>query len=122
LTVLSRKYPAADLFVAVEFADSFFRRLKGLLGRSSLDVDELLVFRKCNSIHTIGMRFEIDIIFLDKQQKVVKLVKGLKPNRFAVAKGAVTVLEAKAGSIEEYNIEMNQELLFRENDCVKNNI
>jgi uncharacterized membrane protein (UPF0127 family) len=58
-------------------------RMRGLLGRDGLPVGELLLLDPCGSIHTFGMRFSIDTLFLDAQWRVVGVRRGLRPNRMA---------------------------------------
>ena len=60
-------------------ADSFFKRMKGLLGRKELNPGEGLILKPCNSVHTFFMRFPIDIVFVDKNNKVIKTVLSLRP-------------------------------------------
>ncbi len=62
-------------------AQAFHERIVGLLGRSDLPPGEALVFPKCRSIHTIGMRFAIDVIFLDDGGKVVAVEAACRPGR-----------------------------------------
>ena len=75
---LSRQQTLADRAVR---AESFWSRFRGLLGRSGLEPGEGMVFEPCNSVHMIGMRFAIDVIHLDKQGKVVRIVPSLRPNQ-----------------------------------------
>src|SRR3989344_2443257 len=60
-------------------ADTFSTRMKGLLGRQELSAGEALVITKCRSIHMFFMRFAIDAIFVDNQDRVVGLVENIKP-------------------------------------------
>lgn len=60
-------------------AHSFFARLKGLLGRDGLDKDTCMVIYPCNSVHTCFMKFAIDVIFLDRSHKVLKVMADIKP-------------------------------------------
>ena len=73
------------------------RRMKGLLGRKSLEAGEGLLIRPTSSIHMFFMRFPIDAIFLDGELAVRKVVPGLKPWRIAFARGAKSVVELSAG-------------------------
>ena len=57
--------------------------MTGLLNRQSLPKDEALVITRCQSIHMFFMRFAIDAIFVDKDNCVVGLVKGIKPFRLS---------------------------------------
>ena len=54
-----------------EMADTFFKRLIGLLNRKSLGKGEALILSPANCIHSFFMRFSIDVLFLDKSNKVV---------------------------------------------------
>jgi len=63
----------------VIIADRFYSRLKGLLGRDSLDEQEGLVIKPANSIHTFFMRFSIDVLFANKENKIVGLRENVKP-------------------------------------------
>mgnify|MGYP000923949339 CR=1 FL=1 len=82
----------------VGVADTFLLRLKGLLGRKSLEAGEGLVFYPCSSIHCYGMKFAIDAIFLDENKKVLALYSWLEPGQTAKVPRAKYVLELGAGS------------------------
>ena len=69
---------AKDLLVA----DTFYTRLKGLLGKSDLPKDTALWIKDCPSVHTFFMKFDIDVIFIDKHMRVTRVVENLKPWRF----------------------------------------
>lgn len=77
----------------------FFERMRGLLGRDSLPEGEVYVFPRCNAVHTIGMRFPIDIVFLDKEGNVLSVRENVPPGRWMVSGGrhAHTTVEAAAG-------------------------
>ena len=87
------------LGVNAEVAVSFFERARGLIGRKALPPGEGLLILRCNAIHTFFMRFAIDATFLDKDDKVVKVVRNIRPWTFLVWGGwrAVKVLETRAG-------------------------
>lgn len=70
------------------------RRLRGLLGRRE---PRALLLAPAASIHTCGMRFPIDAVFLDGDLRVIRVVRCLPPWRFAAARGARAVLELPAG-------------------------
>jgi uncharacterized membrane protein (UPF0127 family) len=82
-------------------ADTFFTRLKGLLGKKELPHGEGLWIKHCNGVHTFGMQFPIDVVFLDKGKRVVGLVKTLRPNRVSrLYSSASSVIELPAGTID----------------------
>jgi uncharacterized protein len=65
----------------VEIAASFWRRGKGLIGRRSLPRGYGLVIRPCGSIHMFFMSMPLDVLHLDKDGRVVKILHGIKPWR-----------------------------------------
>jgi uncharacterized membrane protein (UPF0127 family) len=91
-------------------AANAWTRLKGLLGRSSLPVGEGLLLRPTSSIHTTFMRFPIDVVFLDGELRVVKVVPELRPWRFAFGRGARSALELAAGEAARRGIAAGQQL------------
>ncbi|KDR93781.1 hypothetical protein SAMN02745945_00976 [Peptoclostridium litorale DSM 5388] len=75
-------------------ADSFFKRLRGLMGKRGLGKEECLIITPCNSIHTFFMKFPIDVIFVDGECKVVKLIRGIAPKKMVMpVKGAYFIVE-----------------------------
>lgn len=78
-------------------ADSSFVRMRGLLGRRDLGPDEGILLRPAGSIHTFFMRFSIDAVFLDRDDRVVRVAASLPPWRFAAARKSRAVLELRAG-------------------------
>jgi len=90
------------LIPRVECATSLFRRMKGLLGRSSLPPGQAVWLSPCNAVHTFGMRFDLDLVFLDRHMIVVRIVRGVRPRRL-VGGGtrARSALELAAGSLPE---------------------
>ncbi|MDP8265185.1 MAG: DUF192 domain-containing protein [Candidatus Aceula lacicola] len=83
-------------------ARSFFARLKGLLGKKSFSPEDALVIEGCQAIHMFFMRFAIDVVFINRKNKVVGLVQDIKPFSlspfFFMAKYAI---ELPSGSIEK---------------------
>ena len=79
-------------------ADNPLTRLRGLLGRRELAAGEGLLLRPSSSIHTWFMRFAIDVVFLDRELRVLRVVESLRPWHFAGCRGAHAVLELAAGA------------------------
>ncbi len=76
-------------------------RLRGLLGRDGLEAGRLLLLERCGAVHTVGMRFPIDVLFLDRDWRVVGLRRALSPGRLAWGGWrAVRTLEAAAGWLD----------------------
>ena len=65
-------------------ADTLLSRLKGLLGTDSLPAGQGLLIKPCNSVHMIGMKYAIDVVFVDSQFAVLKTVSCLKPYSLAI--------------------------------------
>ena len=83
-------------------ASSLGRRMKGLLGRSGLSVNEALILKPCSSIHTFFMRFPIDVLFLDQNMRIIRLIQPMLPNRLGPAVwGAKMVIELPAGKLAQ---------------------
>lgn len=83
---------------AAEVADSSKARRRGLLGRDSLAEGEGLLIRPCEAVHSFGMRFAIDVLFLARDGRVVRVVSRLKPWRIALCLRAHSTLELPAGT------------------------
>ena len=95
------RIPATGATVArAAVADSPLRRMRGLLGRDRFDEGDGLVIDPCSSIHTCFMRFAIDVLFLDRDGRIVRAVERLTPFRF-VSGGwkARRTIELPAGTI-----------------------
>jgi uncharacterized protein len=83
----------------VEIADRGAKRRKGLLGRLQLFPGEGLWILPCEAVHTIGMRFPIDLIFLDRQHRVRKIRSDVPSWRLSGCISAHSVLELPSGTI-----------------------
>jgi len=96
-----------------KIAQNFRQRSIGLLNRKSLESGEALLIKPCNSIHTFFMRFPIDVAFLDKEGRVVSIVKNMAAWKLAscIFNGYMT-LEMPIGSIERYEIEIGDLIRF----------
>ena len=84
-------------FGPVRVAETAWTRTRGLLGYSPLVDNEGMLIMRCHSVHTIGMKYAIDVVFLKTNGKVAKVVEGLRPLRFAGCMGASAALELAAG-------------------------
>ena len=84
--------------VRARVARTFAERAKGLIGTKDLPAGEGLLILRCNAIHTCFMSFPIDATFLDREDRVVKTVRKIRPWRLWVWGGfrAVKVLETRS--------------------------
>ena len=85
----------------IMIADSFWRRLKGLLGTQSLLIESGLIIRPCSSVHTFGMRYVIDVLFMNRNHGVCKAVSSMAPGKVAWCSAAFYVIELPEGTIEK---------------------
>src|SRR5437773_311787 len=78
----------------VEMASGFIGRLRGLAGRRSLEPGTGLWLRSCNGIHTFGMRFPIDVLALDRENRILAINPSMPPNRILFPlRGGFSVIE-----------------------------
>lgn len=97
----------------VRHASNPLARMKGLLGSKSLAAGHGLWLRPCSSIHTVGMSFPIDVLFLDKHRKIVRAAAKIKPMRICWAPLATrSVLELPEGTIARYSIQAEEQVEF----------
>lgn len=85
--------------LAIGVAGTFIDRLGGLLVRPRLQHGEGLLLRECSSIHMFGMRYAIDVVWLDSTGRILKCVQDLRPWRVSACRGAYAVLELASGTI-----------------------
>ena len=98
----------------VRGACSPFSRMKGLLGVEVLSPGDGLWICPCNSIHSLGMAFEFDALFLDGGMRVVALYRRFRRNRLSrIYWDARGVLELPEGTIERTGTEVGDEIEFR---------
>jgi uncharacterized membrane protein (UPF0127 family) len=95
----------------VVIADTARQRMRGLLGRRSLPPGEAILLQPAPSIHTAFMRFPIDVVFLDRNLQVVKLVPEFPAWRIASAIEARSTLELAAGEISRRHIQIGDLLV-----------
>ncbi len=84
----------------LEVARTPFQRMRGLLGRSGLPPGRGMLIEPCGSIHTFFMKFALDVIFLDSDCEVRRVVRDLGAWRLASSPGARQVVELAAGALE----------------------
>jgi uncharacterized membrane protein (UPF0127 family) len=100
---------ASDVQLAVTRAE----RRRGLLGRAGMDHSAALVLSPCWSIHTMFMRFPIDVVFVDRGGRAVRIVRDLVPWRIAVAPRAHAAIELAAGSVDARDVRVGDELSLK---------
>jgi uncharacterized membrane protein (UPF0127 family) len=97
--------PGASCSLDVWMASTFVERALGLLVKSSLPQTDALWIVPCGGIHTWFMRFSIDVLFLDKDNEVLRVVPDVGPWRFVFApRGTYSVVELAAGNARRSGI------------------
>ena len=100
-----------ELSTNVAVADSLLKRMKGLLGKRTMQEGESLWIKPCMSIHTFFMKFSIDVVYLNKRNQVIAAIRNLKPNRLSLLYiKAVSVLELPAGVLEATDTRVGDEI------------
>ena len=93
-----------------EIPNSAFGRMRGLLGRNGLEPGGGMLIDSAPSVHMFFMRFPIDVVFVDRDWRVVGVRHGLRPWRVAGARRAVAALELPARAAAEAGIEVGDVL------------
>ena len=100
----------------VEVARTRRERRRGLLGRDGMPRGSALVLTPCNAIHTVGMRFPIDVAFVDRGGRVRRIVRQLPPTRISLCLGAKTTIECPSGQLEEIRLQVGDQISWCRKD------
>lgn len=104
---LSRQTELGD---RIETADYGPQRRKGLLGRAGLASGEGLWIVPCEAVHTFGMRFPIDLVYLDRKRRVVKTRQHVVPGRLSACLRAHSIIELPSGAVRQARVERGDQL------------
>jgi uncharacterized membrane protein (UPF0127 family) len=98
-------------------ADNPFTRIRGLLGRSSLEESEGLLIVPCSSIHMFGVKFALDVIFISRENIVVDFVEDIAPGKMYIAKKEIgkahSALEITPGTISATGTKRGDKIDFQ---------
>ncbi|MDQ6771482.1 MAG: DUF192 domain-containing protein [Candidatus Dormibacteraeota bacterium] len=95
----------------LQVPSNFLTRGVGLMGRRDLPAGEAMWIAPCNGIHMFFMRFALDLIFLDRAQRVVRVYSQLRPWRVVpLVRGAHSVVELPAGATEGADLSRGRQL------------
>lgn len=114
--IRGRVLRAADestLLSAVHRTSNALERAQGLLGRAPLAPGEALLIDRCACVHTLGMRYPLDIAYLDRGGQVLKLVASLRPMRVSACPRASMTLEMPPESIGRLELTTGQRLRWQ---------
>jgi uncharacterized membrane protein (UPF0127 family) len=104
-----------DIGVQVSITETTRERMRGLLGRDALQSGEALLLNRCGSVHTFGMRFAIDVLFLDRHQRVVAIHHDVPRHRMLFSLRATHALEMPAGEARQHGLAIGEPLVFEAN-------
>lgn len=105
-------FKVGEQILHIEVADNFFSRFLGLMGRKKIPSGQGLLLTDCNSIHMCFMRFRIDAVYLDKEYRIIKIVKNLRTwLGVSMCRGAWATLEIPTGDAEKFGLKVGQRLL-----------
>lgn len=105
------------LAARVEVADHGAKRSKGLLGRACLMPGEGLWIVPCEAVHTFCMRFAIDLVYIDRHKRVMKVRSDVMPWRMSACLSAYSVIELAAGTVRETRTQAGDLLDFTRAWC-----
>lgn len=95
-------------------ASTFWRRLRGFIGRPEPKQGDGILLTPCNAIHTCWMTFSLDVLFLDERGKVLEVVRSIPPWRFSRrVSDARYALEVPVGTIDTSNTHVGDDLSWR---------
>ena len=98
----------------ITIANNCIQRAMGLIGRSGLSPDEGLLIPRCCRVHTVGLRFAIDAVFLDADGIVVAVFSGLFPWKYTPRiEGAVSCLELAAGGAVRHHLRLGETIPYQ---------
>lgn len=101
--------------VNIKVADTFFKRLKGLMLKKNFFDGDGLILYPCKQIHTFGMRINIDVIYIDKDMKVVDIEKSVKKNKFGKRRPkSYYVVELPEGTLVKYEVKIGDTVIIDE--------
>ncbi|HUF08892.1 MAG TPA: DUF192 domain-containing protein [Rhodothermales bacterium] len=112
--VAASKETGESLADSVQVARSAWSRFWGLMMRRHLPHGHGLLIDPCSSVHTMFMRFPIDVIYLDRENRVVKIAADMKPYRASIGRGARSVLEVNGGVAAEKGLTVGDRVVLTE--------
>ena len=104
----------ATLIQPLHVMRTWRERTRGLLDQDALPEGEGVWFPRCRLIHTFGMQFTIDVVYLNAERAVCKVVEGLRPGRLSACLTAQSVIELKSGSAKRLGLTRGVRLRIEE--------
>ena len=104
---------------AIQVAMTAVQRVKGLLGRDCLADGQGLLFKGSASLHTFFMQFPIDVVFMDRQGKVLKVARGVRPFKVVMAPfRSYYALELPVGAVDASSTRVGDRVVFVEDETM----
>ena len=101
------------LATRARYARNGAERRRGLLGRESIEPGEALILPRCRQVHMFGMKFSIDVLFVDKRGRAVRCVRDLAPGRLSRwVRRARTTIELPVGTLDVTRTEPGDTILI----------
>jgi uncharacterized membrane protein (UPF0127 family) len=111
-TAITISSPEGAKSFRLHCTESAAERMRGLLGRSQLEEDEILQIKPCNSVHTFGMRYAIDVVFADRRGRITKIAHQMQPRRLSMSLSASQVFELSSGMARRLGLAAGQSVLM----------
>ena len=92
--------------------ETWWERSRGLLAMPELQNDEALWITPCNSVHTFGMSYALDLIYLNRSMQIIKLVNQCVPRTISGCWSARSVLEVSTGTIQRFNLQLGMGMVW----------
>lgn len=97
----------------IERAGSLSSQLKGLIGRRKFENGSAMIFPGCKQVHTFFMQFPIDILFINKDRKVIKIIENLDPGKITgYVKDSSDIIELPSHTVFDCRIVIGDELVY----------
>jgi uncharacterized membrane protein (UPF0127 family) len=119
LVYVSNRSCGTVVATVVTVAETPAKRRRGLLGHPALGPQEGIWIVPCESVHTVGMRYHIDLVYLDRRSRVVKIVEALAPNRISLCLRARSVIELAPGTVHRSGTQVGHQLSLRATDTLQ---
>jgi uncharacterized membrane protein (UPF0127 family) len=109
---VNRELSNCSLRVPIVELNGWFKRLMGLMFKLEIHEEVFYLLSPCNSIHTFNMKLAIDVVFLDQNNRVLKLYENVGKNKMIRCKGANKVLEGRVGLVSHYRIDVGKKICW----------
>ncbi len=110
--IISKK-DGTSVSLKAKAADNFLLRMLGLMFRKGMHEQEAIIFYKAPSIHTFFMRFAFDLVFLDKNGRVVRICPSIKPWKLIFCYQSAITIEFSPGTVIRSSLEIGDSLIIK---------